>query len=384
MRILVCAAAAPLSPTTGFTLVLVALLREFRQRHEVRTIAYRLPGQSGTPPPDVRLLPVRQGESWELAAIARGRPRFASRLTSEMRDAVHAELSRFDPEVVAVLSGRLGELGRDLDRHPSVVVPLDAAHLGIATRRQASRGLKRLLLQMEERRVRDFEATEYSRFDRVVVVSERDREALATLNPRLQVEVIPNGVDADFYAPDPSVSPDPARIVFTGVMSSPGNIVAAEFAARHVLPLIRNVRLDARLALVGRAPHSRVCGLASLDGVEVTGEVPDVRPWLTGSRAFLCPMMTGTGIKNKLLEAMAAGLPCVTTPLGLGGLDVEHGRELLVADTAESLAAHLLHVLADDGLAARLGRSARAYVRARHSWVVTARRYEGLFEQVRE
>jgi len=265
-----------------------------------------------------------------------------------------------------------------------VLVPLDAAHLGIATRRQASRGFKRLLLRMEERRVRGFEAIEYARFDRVVVVSERDREALVALNPRLRVEVIPNGVDADFYAPDPSVAPDPARIVFTGVMSSPGNIVAAEFAAQQVLPLVRKVRPDARLALVGRAPPLRVRALASLDGVEVTGEVPDVRPWLTGSRAFLCPMITGTGIKNKLLEAMAAGLPCVTTALGLGGLDVEDGRELLVADTAASLAAQLVQVLADDGLAARLGQAARAYVRAHHSWMATAGRYERLFEQVRD
>ncbi len=119
------------------------------------------------------------------------------------------------------------------------------------------------------------------------------------------------------------------------------------------------VRPDARLALVGRAPPPRVRALAGLPGVDVTGEVPDVRPWLTGSRVFVCPMVTGTGIKNKLLEAMATGLPCVATPLGLGGLRVHHGRELLVGSTAEAIAAALIQVLDDNDLADRLGRTAR-------------------------
>jgi polysaccharide biosynthesis protein PslH len=384
MRILVCASAAPLPPATGFTLVLEALLGQFRQRHEVRVIAYRLPSQSGAPPPDVRLVPAGSTGLRELAAgVFRGRPRYAGPLAGGMRAAVQEELERFGPDVVHVTGGRLAELGRDLGRYPSVIVPLDAAHLGIQTRHRASRGIKGLLLQVEEKRVRRFEATEYGRFDRVIVVSEQDRGALEGLNPRLRVAVIPNGVDADFYAPNPSVTPDARRIVFTGVMSSPGNIVAAEFVAERVFPLVQAVRPDARLALVGRAPPPRVRALATPNAVDVTGEVPDVRPWLTGSRVFVCPMVSGTGIKNKLLEAMAAGLPCVATPLALGGLAVQPGRELLVGDTPQSLAALLLQVLEDDGLAARLGHAARAYIRDHHSWAAVAQAYERVYAEAR-
>jgi glycosyltransferase involved in cell wall biosynthesis len=387
VRILVCASAAPLPPFTGLTLVLEALLEQLRSRHEIRMVALRLPGQSGDSPPGTRFLP--SGSDGTLARSARavtsfltGRPLFFAQGVSDIRRAFDEELAGFDPEVVHVTSGRLAELGRALGPIPSVVAPLDAAHLGIAARAAASRLPKRTLLRLEERRVRRFEAEEYERFDRVVVVSDQDRTALERLNPRLRVVVIPNGVDPGRFAPDPSVPPDRRRIVFTGVMSSPANVVAAEFLARAVLPEVRRSCPDARLALVGRAPPERVGALAALAGVEVTGEVPDVRPWLAGSRVFACPMQTGTGIKNKLLEAMAAGLPCVATTMALGGLGVSPGREILVADTAEDLAAEIVRVLDDDGLAERLGRAARAYVVAHHSWEAVARAYERVYEEI--
>ena len=384
MKILSCASAAPLPPTTGFTLVLNALLREFRQRHLVRVIAHRRGDQAALPLADVRLVSAGHSGVRELAAgLINGRPRYAGPLVTGMREAVRSEIEVFRPDVVHVTSGRIAELGRDLEGYPSVIVPLDAAHLGIETRRRASRGMKRLLLALEEKRVRRFEAAESTRFGRVIVVSEQDRDALLSLNARLRVTVIPNGVDADFYAPDPHVTRGPRRIVFTGVISSPANIVAAEFVARSVLPSVQMVRPDARLALVGRAPPPRVRALAGLPGVDVTGEVPDVRPWLSGSRVFVCPMVTGTGIKNKLLEAMATGLPCVATPLGLGGLRVHHGRELLVGSTAEAIAAALIQVLDDNDLADRLGRTAREYVCNHHSWKAVAKASEGVYEELR-
>ena len=120
--------------------------------------------------------------------------------------------------------------------------------------------------------------------------------------------------------------PVPGRIVFTGAMNYPPNIVAADFLARLLLPRVRTVRPDTQLVIVGREPDPRVLGLAALDGVDVTGAVDDIRPWLQSAQVFVCPMLSGTGIKNKLLEAMASGLPCVATPLALQGLNVSAGQ----------------------------------------------------------
>jgi glycosyltransferase involved in cell wall biosynthesis len=379
VRILICSAAAPLPPRTGLTLVVEALLAELRQRHEVHVVAYRLPGQHGAAAEGETFIDARSGGPGASAwALLRGRPRYAARLAPGFRAAVRTELDDFQPEAVIVCSARLAELGADLAHLPAIIAPLDAVHLGIQTRMRASRGLKRWLLAMEERRVRRFEATEYRRFAGVVVVSDRDRDAIAALDPGLAVTVIPNGVDVDEFRPDPAIARVADRIVFTGVMSSPGNIVAAGFAARSVLPLVRAEIPGAHLVLVGRSPGPPVLELAQLEGVQVTGDVPDVRPWLAGSRVFLCPMISGTGIKNKLLEAMAVGLPSVATPLGLGGLDVQDGREVLVADGAAALAAGVIRLLRDATLADRLGSAARAYVVERHAWADAARRYEGL------
>jgi glycosyltransferase involved in cell wall biosynthesis len=379
VKILVCSAAAPLPPKTGLTLVIEALLAELRGRHDVRVVAYRLPAQDGEAGPGETLIAARPGGlRATLSTLVTGRPRYAAALAPGMREAVRRELETFRPDAVIVLSARLAELGSDVAQLPAIIAPLDAAHLGIQTRLRAARGVKRWLLGIEERRVRRFEATEYRHFDAVVVVSDRDKGAIETLDPSLAVTVIPNGVDVGAFRPDPAVARDPLRIVFTGVMSSPGNIVAAEFAARSVLPLVRATLPGAHLVLVGRSPAARVLALAELDGVEVTGDVPDVRPWLAGSALFLCPMISGTGIKNKLLEAMAVGLPSAATPLGLGGLDVEHEREVLVAEGAPALAAAVIRLLTDTALGDRIGAAAREYVIERHAWSDVARRYERL------
>jgi glycosyltransferase involved in cell wall biosynthesis len=119
-------------------------------------------------------------------------------------------------------------------------------------------------------------------------------------------------------------------------------------------------------------------------GVRVVGEVPDMRPWLAGSAVYVCPMRSGTGIKNKLLEAMACGLPCVASRLAVRGLSVEPGRHVLVADTPAAMADAVVRVLGDPGLAAALGLAARAYAAERHSWAAVARAYAAVYARAVE
>jgi len=160
--------------------------------------------------------------------------------------------------------------------------------------------------------------------------------------------------------------------VFSGVLSAAPNVTAAEFLARRVMPLVRIGVPDAHLAIVGRTPPRRVQALDRLTGVHVVGEVADMAAWLTRSRACAVPMLTGSGVKNKLLEGMASGLPCITTRRALGGLKAIPGQHLLVGETAEQFASHLVDVLQDDRLAATLGAAARDYVKVHHTHAVIA------------
>jgi polysaccharide biosynthesis protein PslH len=390
MRILICAAEAPLPPANGFRVMLAALISELRSEHDLRILAFVSPDQKAAPQSesDLNLLPRPEKGSpaatlEALRAAARGRPLRAGRLGPHMAAPLSSQLSAFEPDIVHVTSGRLASLGKLLAGRPAVLGALDAMHLNFEARAAVATGLRSRLLRAEVGRVRKFEASEYRRFSHVVVVSESDRAALLEVDPSLDITVIPNGVDVEFFAPDPKATVDPHRIVFTGVMSYAPNILAAEFLAREVFPRVRSDWPEAKLAIVGRAPTPRVRALAALPGVEVTGEVPDIRPWLTGSRVYACLMTNGTGIKNKLLEAMACGLPCVVTPLALQGLDVVAGKQVLVGATAEELAGELNRVLRDDDLAAGLAVQSREHVCSEHDWGAVSLRYVQVWEDAR-
>jgi len=395
MRVLLCALEAPLPPlTNGQRLVVGALLRHLRERHDVRVLAYRASDQvverDGTPmrllshPVPTSPFPRRLSRA---AAFASGmlhdRPQRVDALSERLRRPLQEELERFQPDVVHVCWGMLAPLGRDLAGRATVLGLLNAWHLDMEAQAEAATGLYRRLYHGVVQRVRRFEATEYRSFGRVVVVTQEDCDAIVALDPKVRAAVIPNGVDIEFYGAAVPTVRDPDRIVFHGVMDYPPNINAAEFLARQVMPRVRAIRPQAKLALVGRAPTARIRALARQPGVEVTGEVPDLRPWLQGSRVGVCPMLIGTGIKNKLLEAMASGLPCVATTLSVRGLQAADGRELFVADDAEALAAHLVRLLDDDALAASIGAAGRAYVRAHHGWDRAVQSYEAVYQEVR-
>jgi polysaccharide biosynthesis protein PslH len=391
MRILICASDAPFPPTnTGFRRQLQGLVPELGRRHEVRLIGYRMPDQSTEPAvdADMRIIEFERPNAAENAhdlvlAMIRRRPLRAERRVRGLQEPLREELARFQPDLVHVGPGKLAGLKRELEGRPKILMLMDTWHLNVDARAEAATGIRRPLLRADAKRIRRYEASEYRGFDRVVVSNEGDLAELRQRDPTLPFVVIPIGFDASAYAPDPDAVVDPNRIIFHGAMNYAPNVRCVEFLARQVLPRVHVRRPDAQLVIVGRDPAARVLELEALDGVRVTGEVEDMRAWLTSSRVWAGPFLDGTGIKTKLLEAMAADLPCVVTPLGHRGLDdVTSGDQLLVGSTEEELAAHLLAVLADDELARRIGRSGGEYVRPRYDWDAVGRSYERLYEEV--
>jgi glycosyltransferase involved in cell wall biosynthesis len=376
MRILVCTLEPPVPPYNGLRLQLASVVADLATRHEVRVLGFANghgPGEEGPGGVPMRLVPrPLSGELGRVALVAEamvtGRPLGVDRLASALRGPLREELATFRPDVLHVTSGEMARLIVGVDAPPAVIGVLDSWTLARSTQEDEARGLRRWLLGHDVHRVRRYEGSQYRRFERVVLVSEEDRRALVSIDPRLDPVVIPNGVDADWYAPDPDARVDPTRIVFHGSLEYGPNVSAADHLASRVLPIVRASVPAAHLVLVGRSPAPRVRALERLPGVRVEGDVPDVRPWLTGSAVYACTMRSGQGIKNKLLEAMACGVPAVATPQSLGGLTVTPGRELLVGDDEGSFARAVVRLLSDPAEAARLGTAGRAYVVAHHTW----------------
>ncbi len=196
-----------------------------------------------------------------------------------------------------------------------------------------------------------------------------------------KIFAIGNGIDTEYFSPDhdfPSpFDPGGPVLLFTGAMDYWPNIDAVRWFADEIFPLVRKVVADARFFIVGSSPADEVSRLARLDGVSVTGRVPDMRPYFIHARAAVTPMRIARGIQNKVLEAMAMAKPTVTTPTSLAGIEALAEHDILVGDTAEEFAAQTIHAMgqADDG---KLGANARAFVCRECSWATRLSAYDSL------
>ena len=389
MRILICASDAPLLPiNTGYRRQLTGIVRELSRRHDVRLIGYRHPDQTRTPSVegDLRIVdyekPGSVGDASDLVkAMALRRPLRAQRLVDGLRGPLREEVDRFRPDVVHVGPGKLSALLRELDGLPAVLNVMDTWHLNVDARADVAHGLRRPLFRADAQRVRRFERTRYRGWDRIVPSNEDDLRTLLEMDPTLPMTLIPIGFEASAYAPDPTAVRDPHRIIFHGAMDYSPNVSCVERLARDILPRVRSAVPAAHLVIVGRDPAPEVRALEQIDGVRVVGGVDDMRAWIASSRVWAGPFTIGTGIKTKLLEAMATDTPAVVTPVGARGLDPSSGT-FLVGDTDEEVAAHLLAVLSDDDLARRLGESGGSYVRERYDWSAVGRAFEELYREV--
>jgi glycosyltransferase involved in cell wall biosynthesis len=381
VRILLCASEAPRAPLNGSRLVLAQLCARLAERADVTVLALRHPDQDGEPPAGIELhelalSPPGRARAWALrgAALARREPVEARRLSAAFLRALPPLLAERSFDVAHVMLGTLAPIAPALDGLPAVIAPLDAWHRNVHAEVASATGLERVWRRSQEYAVRRFEGRAYRPFKRVVLVTDEDAREVSRLDPSLRTATIPNGVDAAHFAPRGSV--DRAGIVFTGALDAPSNEQAALRLAERIMPLVRRSLPDAALTLVGRSPGPR---LRALDGVRVIADVPDLRPYLWGAAVYACPMVSGTGLKNKLLEAMAAGAPAVATPLACQGLAVRDGAEVRIADSDADFAAALVAVLRDP---AGLAEVARAYVAARHDWDAVAAAYFAVYEHV--
>lgn len=252
--------------------------------------------------------------------------------------------------------------------------------------RQPKRWIAALYSLIQWKKLSRYEAMVCRLADRVVAVSQADKSALQRLVPGLDVAIIPNGVDIEFYNDQPKfghwdLDIGICSLVFTGKMDFRPNVDAVVWFCQEVLPLVQREVPDVRFYVVGQSPHRCVLRLADDPAVTVTGHVDDVRPYIASACVYVIPLRIGGGTRLKVLEAMAMGKPIVSTSLGCEGFEgLVPGRELLVGDTPAEFAQRVIELLDDAHRRERLGRAARRFVEERYDWRLIVPKLEQVYE----
>lgn len=220
---------------------------------------------------------------------------------------------------------------------------------------------------LEGRRLRQLEKQLAADSDRLLVVSEAERDLFIDFCPNAPIQAIGNGVDTEYFAPMPTKTV-PHSCVFVGVLNYLPNSDAVKWFASSVWPQVRERFPKSVFRIVGKSPPPDVTELNDIPGIEVVGPVADVRPWLHQSECVVVPLRIARGVQNKVLEAMACGRPVICSSAPLKGLAVEPGLQLLQADTPDEWVNNLGYVFKDSIRAEELGMAASAWVQLNHRW----------------
>ena len=216
-------------------------------------------------------------------------------------------------------------------------------------------------------RVQRLERSLGKNFDLIMTNSEVDRNVIKGLSTELNTLTITNGVDMEYFAPDSTLL-EADKLVFTGVMGYAPNEDAAMHFVQDIFPLVKAKRPQAQFWIVGSEPSDRIKDLSRISGVHVTGKVEDVRPYVRSATVFVCPLRVGSGVKNKILAAMAMQKATVATSISIDGLDLADNREVLLADDPQGFADKVVRLLTDQKAAQQLGANGLARVQAQYSW----------------
>lgn len=261
---------------------------------------------------------------------------------------------------------------------PKVMDFQDALSMNAERRMEHSHFLWHYILHFEFKMLRSTEYNSFKIFDALTIISEPDSDAIPRKR-NCDITIVPNGVDFDYFRP--LEHEKKYDIVFCGNMCYEPNVRAAVCLAMKIMPLVWKSHPKATLLLAGAYPKKKIVHLAD-SRITVSGFVDDIREAYASARVFAAPMLTGSGLQNKLLEAMAMGIPCVTTSIANNSLGAVGGKEILVGDTLEQFASHLVDLLQSEDHRQKMVAAASEFVHGNYSWERSCERLEQVLQSV--
>ena len=267
-----------------------------------------------------------------------------------------------------------------ITRIPKILTEHDVAYVPIQRRAEHERGLLKYILSRECRKMKQYEEKFCKRFEAIIAMSDTDKQRLLDLDDSFNVSVIPNGVSTDDIKPNltPRAGVD---LLFIGWMKHYPNRDAMYFFLNQIYPVLIQKRPDVKIYIVGQhVPAELLRKAEGLKNVIFTGYVEDISEYLNKCTVYICPLRIGGGTRLKILEAMAAGIPIVSTSIGAEGLDLTHGEHLLIADNPNDFAHSICSLLENQTLRQHMAQSARTFVEKKYAWKGIAKRQMELYE----
>ena len=392
MKLLFIAPRFPYPLDKGDKLTVFNYLKYFSQRHSVTLITFiesedELDYLAEIQPycdeiKTVRLNTLASNMKCALNLFSRAPLQISYYASGKMRRCVMRTLQEEDFDLVYAHTLRMEpylRLVKDVPRVLALQISMSLNYRRLRDFAQDNLG-KKLLYSYEYAKVRKYEPQAAARYDKCLLISPADKAEieLAGASPE-NIFINPHGVDYGYFTASPEVTKTPNRIVFTGNMSYAPNVDAVCYFCDQIFPLVRARIEDATFYIVGKYPAKRVHQLAQIDGVRVTGEVPDMRPYLNMAQVAIDPLRIGAGLQNKVLEGMSMGLPMVVTSIANEGIGAKHEKNITIADTEEDFATQIIRLLNEPYLRYKMGIEARRFIEEEFSWEKHLKSLEQLF-----
>jgi sugar transferase (PEP-CTERM/EpsH1 system associated) len=385
MRIFYICRRVPFPPDRGDKIAAFNEIRHLAARHEVHVFCLgdgmqdltNIPGLQNyaksvtTAPVDEFTIKLRA-----LAALFTGQPLSVAALNEvKLHDAIQKKFAGLRPDLIIVYSCNMAQFAEHFPDVPRIM------HFGdldsLKWRQYAERSSIPLnwVYAVEAQRLLGYERQIGRIFSHALVHTEIEKDDFERLIPGIPVTVVGNGVDLEYFR-SAGETKKPASVVFTGVMDYRPNIDAVVWFCNEILPIVQTEIPAANFTICGSRPAPAVRRLAKRRGVTVTGWVPDARPYLDRAEVFVAPLRMARGIQNKLLEALAMGLPCVASTAAWRGTVIAHGHGILATDEPREFAGHVLDLLRNGGRRAEMAQRARDAAEANYHWEVQMARLD--------
>lgn len=392
MKILIVSNSLPYPPHDGETLRLFNLLKHLSDEHEISMLTFldhpdsaKYKEQVNPYCANLSTLLTKQNYTifnkfiYHLSLYPYSVVKKYSKL---MKELVKATIEKNNYNIIHFDGIGMLPYGLSIQAIPKIAFAADAVSLYFLRNIAIEKRLyKKFLYLIEFIKMKQYEKNLYQMFQRCVIVSETDKTALQQHCPNAKLSVVPNGVDTDYFNPT-HIGEDFPSILFSGNMDYPPNVRAVLWFVQKVLPLLKKDIPDVKFYIVGRNPSRELDHLRNDKQIIITGFVDDIRPYLDRATVFVCPMISGAGIKNKLLEAMSMEKAIIASSLSLQGIPgVKYNQCILMADKPMEFYEGIVSLLRNPGSRHELGITARKFVMDNYSWEHSAKLLENIYTE---